>query len=55
MENDNKTDEQEAVEQNKKTAEQSTSLEDHELAQGFLNMRRSIQRMNHRRDAWTRR
>lgn len=29
--------------------------ENGELAQDFLNVRRSIQRMNHRRDAWTRR
>lgn len=54
MENDNKIDAQKAVEQNENTTEQSTSFEDDELAQGFLDMRRSIQRMNHRRNAWTR-
>lgn len=56
MENDNdKIDEQKAVEQNEKATEQSTGFEDDELAQGFLDMRRGIQRMNRRRDAWTRR
>ena len=51
----NKIDEQKAVEQNENTTEQSAAVEDDELTQEFLNMRRSIQRIHHRRDAWTRR
>lgn len=56
MENEeNKIDRQKTVEQNGQTTEQLNSIEEDDSAQSFLDMRRGIQRMNRRRDAWTRR